>query len=120
MGVVRAAEAVHRGHGAAVGLAGERQAAIHGLAVEQHGTGAAIALLAAALDLDMTEPAQDLEERAVRGDGDRFRPAVHMKGQVLLRMAISASLPFRRVVASRAAHVTQLPSLPQQAPGQYV
>src|SRR5262245_34742429 len=52
-------KALDGGHAMAVGAEGRDQAAMHRLAVEQHGAGAAVAGIAAFLDAEMAELAQE-------------------------------------------------------------
>ena len=54
-----AGEAFDGGHGMAVGAKGRDQAAMHRLAIDQHRTGAAITGVAAFLDAEMPELAQE-------------------------------------------------------------
>ena len=71
---VGAAEALDGGDLGAVGLHGEHQARAHGLAVEQHGAGAADAVLAA--EVGAGEPAPLAQEVGQREPGlGRVRPA---------------------------------------------
>ena len=66
-------EAFDGGDGMAVGAEGRDQAAVHRLAVDQHGAGAAVAGVAAFLDAEMPELAQ---ERAQALSGARAFPKI--------------------------------------------
>src|SRR3954471_1365519 len=61
-------KAFDRRHGVTVGAEGRDQAAMHRLAVDQHGAGAAVAGIATLLDAEMPEFAQ---ERAQALSGSR-------------------------------------------------
>ena len=67
-------KAFDRGHGMAVGAERRDQAAMHRLAVEQHGAGAAVAGIAALLDAEMPELAQERAQAlpGLRGFGERL------------------------------------------------
>ena len=83
--VVAAAESADRGDRLALGGPGQGQAAVEGLAVEQHRAGPAIALLAAALDVDEAEVAEGGEQRAMGGDGGPDAAPVDLEGDGLFR-----------------------------------
>ena len=55
MGAAVGRETFDRGHGAAVGAERGNQTTVYRLAVEQHGTGAAVAGVAAFLDAEVPE-----------------------------------------------------------------
>ena len=59
MGAAVRRKAFDRRHGVAFGAEGRDQAAMHRLAIEQHGAGAAVAGVAALLDAEMPEFAQE-------------------------------------------------------------
>ena len=59
-------EAFDGGDGVALGAEGGDEAAMHRLAVEQHGAGAAVAGVAAFLDAEMSELAQERAQALAR------------------------------------------------------
>ncbi len=63
----------------AVGLPGQDQATVDGLAIQQHGARAAIALFTAVLDVGITQVTQSLEQGHVRVQCDPVLSAVHVE-----------------------------------------
>jgi hypothetical protein len=76
-------EGFQRLDAAALGGDGKRDAAAHRLAVEQHGAGAADAMLAAQMGGGQVQPvAQEVGQRLARLDAGADRGAVDLKGDL--------------------------------------
>src|SRR5258705_10116925 len=94
-------KAFDRGHGMAAGAERRDQAAMHRFAVEQHGAGAAIAGVAALLDAEMAELAQERAQAlpGLRGFSERL--AVDFDGHGIACNSLRISSASRSVMALR-------------------
>ena len=96
MGTAIAREAFDGGDGMALGAKGGDQAAVHRLAIDQHGTGAAVAGVAPFLDAEMPELAQK-SSQALSGAGIfRKRLAVDLEAHGCARPCSSARISSAR------------------------
>src|SRR6266567_8607887 len=99
MGAALGRKAFGRRHRMAVGAERRDQAAMHRFAVEQHGAGAAIAGVAALLDAEMPELAQERAQALPGLRRFRKRLAVDLNRHVGARNSLRISSASRSVMA---------------------
>ena len=104
MGAAVGRQTLDGGDGVAVGAEGRDQAAMHRLAVDQHGAGAAVAGVAAFLDAEMAELAQERAQALAGARGFRKCLAVDLEAHGRGPLQFGADFlgePQRHVLAPR-------------------